>query len=46
MGNSMLGKTEAAKRTKVFKFGRWRAHFCQTVCVSAGRREINMAAAV
>lgn len=45
MGNPILGKTEAAKRTKVFHFGRWRDHFLQTVCASAGKREINMAAA-
>lgn len=45
MGNSVSDKREAAKRTRAFKFGRWRAHFLQTVCASAGRREINAAAA-
>jgi len=44
MGDSSLDKTEEAKRTKVFKFGRWRDQFLQTVCASAGRREINTAA--
>lgn len=45
MGNSMLDKTEAAKRTKVVRSGRWRAHFLQMVCVSVGRREIYTATA-
>lgn len=44
-GNSLLDKTEAAKRAKVFKFGWWRPHFFQSVCATVARREMNMAAA-